>query len=285
MNGIIAKVARLAASKAAAFTYAVAVGVAGNIAFNFVEQRHPAPPPSAAAMIEPRPAALAKPEAAAPTHHGSRRGEPATAALPPEKPPAPAPARHPAAEMPDLPEPPALVALPGPDSLPAPALRPAALPAAEPGRPEPPKGAAAPPDPTADITKPEAPLAILPPLGSPIEVAEPPVPPAASTEPLVPGKAAGPARVTPEDSTAASPPADSWQLSDVWHPGRAVAKGLHWAGDQLPAIGDDPPPRHSSASARPIPLFPSAAEPASPDPPGTAPAPSGHPGPGSGGLY
>ncbi|HEY8873262.1 MAG TPA: hypothetical protein VIM52_09555, partial [Stellaceae bacterium] len=43
MHEIIAKIARFAVSKFAAFCYAVAVGVAGNVIFHFVQPRDPAP--------------------------------------------------------------------------------------------------------------------------------------------------------------------------------------------------------------------------------------------------
>ncbi len=43
MNAFIAKIARFAVSKAAAFSYAVAVGVAGNLAFHFMQPPDPAP--------------------------------------------------------------------------------------------------------------------------------------------------------------------------------------------------------------------------------------------------
>ena len=43
MNGFITKVARFTVSKAATFSYAVAVGVAGNLIFHFVQPRDPGP--------------------------------------------------------------------------------------------------------------------------------------------------------------------------------------------------------------------------------------------------
>ena len=52
MHGFIAKIARLAASKAAAFVYAVTVGVAGNLAFHYLQPTAPTP----AAMIPSKPA-------------------------------------------------------------------------------------------------------------------------------------------------------------------------------------------------------------------------------------
>jgi hypothetical protein len=91
----------------------------------------------------------------------------------------------------------------------------------------------------------------------------------------------------------------------VWHPYRAVRKGLNWAGEQVPVIGGDgaepqPPKRHpepmpaaavkpvatppkQAVSADPIPLLPTKPELA--DAPGPAPAKPVAPGPGSGGLY
>jgi hypothetical protein len=76
------------------------------------------------------------------------------------------------------------------------------------------------------------------------------------------------------------------ELSDIWHPTRAVRKGLDWATDQLPDFGGDKPPpeAHSSAkSAAPIPLLPSGALAGAPDK--ASDSKSSNPGPGSGGLY
>src|SRR3954447_24585806 len=43
VNGFITKIARFTVSKAGAFSYAVAVGVAGNLIFHFVQPRDPGP--------------------------------------------------------------------------------------------------------------------------------------------------------------------------------------------------------------------------------------------------
>ena len=51
MNGFFRKIARFAVSKMAAFSYAVAVGVAGNLVFHFV-QTHDAVPSVAATHSE-----------------------------------------------------------------------------------------------------------------------------------------------------------------------------------------------------------------------------------------
>jgi hypothetical protein len=113
VNGIISKIGRMAVSKAAAFGYAVAVGVAGNLAFNFVQQHHSAPvsvAPHVAATVgdgatlatmAPKPA----PAKAAPA--------PLRASLPVAPRGPEAAARAVVAALP-LPEPPAF-ALPSPD--------------------------------------------------------------------------------------------------------------------------------------------------------------------------
>lgn len=312
-NGIVSKIARLAVSKAAAFTYAVAVGVAGNLAFNFVQQRHSAPPPVASAPVIAGESEAAAGAAIAPRPHRASR-EPVRVSLPPEKPPAPA--RHPAADIPALPEAPAAFALPNLDSLPAPALKPTSLPFSEPTRRKP--ATAAPAEtarlpapiekaaPTEAVSPPSvsppAPTAVLPALGQPIDVAPLPVPPSESESvpPMDPpdiavhGNPPAPSADNAEPTafaTISNSPARAdgdrghgWQLSDIWHPGRAMAKGLHWAGDQLPGLEGDDPPRspHIPALTRPIPLLPSSGEPAHPE---SASAPPGRPGPGSGGLY
>jgi hypothetical protein len=143
----------------------------------------------------------------------------------------------------------------------------------------------------------------LPPLGPPIEVSTPPTPPdRVAAQP--------PKSVTALPPTAPAPPpkADgspqhSLELSDIWHPYRAVKKGINWAGDQLPAIGGDgaearpaPPtaiPASASAvpmitkrapAAEPIPLLPAKEKPELADAPASQAKPVA-PGPGSGGLY
>jgi hypothetical protein len=144
-----------------------------------------------------------------------------------------------------------------------------------------------------------APAAALPPLGPAIEVAVSPTPP-----PLAPAPPIA-ALAHPLPPAAAPPPERSLELSDLWHPYRAVKKGLDWAGDQLPIIGGDAaepsapaPPRReapavipAAASARAAPAAKPAA-PAAPIPlwPDTKPEAAdkpapGKPGPGSGGLY
>jgi WAS/WASL-interacting protein len=140
-----------------------------------------------------------------------------------------------------------------------------------------------------------APPAALPPLGPAIEVATPPTPPLAPAPPI--------AALAPP--AAEPPPQRSLELSDLWHPYRAVKKGLNWAGDQLPIIGGDvaepssPTPSrreapavipaaasaHAAPAARPA--APSAPIPLWPDtkPEAADKPPPGKPGPGSGGLY
>jgi hypothetical protein len=138
VNGFIieacAKLARFGASKAAAFCYAVLVGVAGNLVFNVLQHD---PAPSAAAP----PAVAAAPSADRPVDGGI-----ATAVIAPIAPPAaPLPAlAAPAAPLPPRPAP--ALAPTRPASLPAP---PEAPPAARPrdraGTPEAAAPATAPP--------------------------------------------------------------------------------------------------------------------------------------------
>src|ERR1700687_5329901 len=120
------------------------------------------------------------------------------------------------------PHPPAAT-LPHPVSLPSPAWKPLHLPSAAA-----PSEAAAKPigAPNAEAANP-APVASLPPLGPAVEVATPPTPP-----PIT-------ALAPPLPHAAEPPPERSLELSDLWHPYRAVKKGLNWAGDQLPVIGGD----------------------------------------------
>ncbi|HEV8678919.1 MAG TPA: hypothetical protein VGQ90_06045 [Stellaceae bacterium] len=324
MHKILAKIARLGVSKAAAFCYAVAVGVAGNLAFNFVQQHNSPPAVTAPPAVQPAggaaPAAPGPAAATAPPAAPAAVPAPTQVALPaaPEKPMAPRPAAP-------LPEPPAALALPAPTALPMPALKPTALPAhaypaaisASPNR----AGAAAngvdaghgeaaitagvnPPPLHSVAVSPAAPaepsaIATLPPLGPPIEVALPPAPPLdAAVRPANPDRqieAATPRRPTDAKpppvpaapATQAEPPR-SWELSDIWHPARAVEKGLHWAGEQVPAIGRDAGAKRPPAGepAGPIPLWPTATANRSPSATSDgATAPPDKPGPGSGGLY
>lgn len=295
MHEIIAKIARFAVSKAAAFCYAVAVGVAGNLIFHFVQ------PESAST-----PVALAPSHSGAPTSDQGSAGRVPIAPVVPQPAPAPAAqppavraslpttttthpaAPRPAATAPTLPEAPEPAVLPRSDTLSAPALKPAAVPSEDLARPvaEPahqPSEAALRPAATPADPPPPAPAAALPPLGPAIEVTSPPAP-AAIPETT--------ARVTPplQPEPSAKAPANDIELSDVWHPGRAVEKGLHWAGRQIPLVGSDdatpPAPRKVASPSAPISLLPPAAAAVSPDKGEvTAPAKPAAPGPGSGGLY
>ena len=75
--------------------------------------------------------------------------------------------------------------------------------------------------------------------------------------------------------------AGGFEISDVWHPVRAVRKGMDWAGDQLPDLGSDKPATEVHAKApAPISLVPSGAFADAP-----AQTKPNKPGPGSGGLY
>src|SRR5260370_17161432 len=100
-----------------------------------------------------------------------------------------------------------------------------------------------------------------------------------------------PALPLPASATAAASkdPPNGLEISDIWPPGRAVQKGLHWAGKQVPLIGDADAKPHeaAAASSAPIPLLPSAAESAALEKGDAAPSPKKPtaPGPGSGGLY
>lgn len=264
MHEFVAKLARLAVSKAAAFCYAVAVGVAGNLAFNFVQQHHAAT------------ATATAPVAAAPSAPSSD----------PAAPP-------PVATAPILPQPVA-AALPAPDALSVPPLKPAALP---PGRPASPVAeatpptkpvAAAPPLPAPAPAPAPQPSQPLPPIERTIVVApppSPPTPPAPASVEAVPAALAA----TPDSANPAPPPAqtESFGLSDLLHPTRIVGKGLHWAGEKLPIIGTgDASPvsgttsGKAAAPAAPISLLPPVAADA-----GKPPGLQARPGHGTGGLY
>jgi len=169
-----------------------------------------------------------------------------------------------------------------------PALKPAALPSEAVLHPAPAGDA--------ESAKPSraAPEAVaLPPLRPAIEVASPPAPPAEI--PMPPAQFMAPPFPAPPPSVPAvkwatlKEPPSSLEVSDLWHPGRAVQKGLHWAGKQVPLIGDADAEPHSgeAAPSAPISLLPSAAESAALRRSDAAPAPRKPPapGPGSGGLY
>jgi hypothetical protein len=284
VHEIISKVARLAVSKAAGFSYAVAVGVAANLAFHFVQPHQPEPVamtvpqevrpaadgglagPADAAAIAPKPVLPAAPPSLTPTP------TPAHLSLPPAraKPAAPASAVTPAVA---LPEPPAQPALPSAASLPAPPLKPASLPSEATLNPTP-----APPPVAAPSPAPQQAVGLKP-LGPAIDVASPPTPPT---------RAAAPPSAAIKTATTEGPPS-GFELGDVWHPGRAVEKGLHWAAKQVPLIGDADAEPHSktAAPAAPIPLFSLATKPVSLESSDAAPSPKepAAPGPGSGGLY
>src|SRR5256714_2754844 len=189
VNGFFRKVARFAVSKMAAFCYAVAVGVAGNLVFNYVQTHQAAPSiaalpheapapaeksptvvPTATPSVMPAAAMIAKPPAAAP----DRAAKPATVSAPVAPSVAP------------LPEPPANLGLPSASALSAPPLKPAALPSPAPAAIATPDRARLPPETAAAAegnAKPAA-AAALPPLGPAIEVASPPGAPAAPSTPI-----------------------------------------------------------------------------------------------------
>jgi hypothetical protein len=129
VHEILAKIARLAFSKGAAFCYAVTVGVSGQVAYNYLQPHDPAPKTVTAAVPAPNPATpfnaavvvpipRAPPPEAAPSPTGLAGAPTGTAK--------PAPASS-SATVPILP-PPSSLSLPSPAVLPVPALRPAALP-------------------------------------------------------------------------------------------------------------------------------------------------------------
>lgn len=196
MHDIIAKIARLAASKAAAFCYAVAVGVAGNMIFHYVQLQGPvaAAVPHAARQssgaAEPAAIMPRTPPAAPPQ---TRVSLPAA----PIRPPAPKPT---AAER-ALPEPPAALALPSPASLPAPPLKPTALPPPSAPPPTPAReGGAGTPDPAPAVSD-------TPPIGHKIDAAAPPARPAIAEAPPIPLPPSLTKPATAESTEASSPPA------------------------------------------------------------------------------
>lgn len=313
VNGIISKIGRMAASKAAAFGYAVAVGVAGNLAFNFVQEHHAATAVTAPREVGHAVAALAPNPMPAVATRQSRPAAPARAITP----------------APPLPEPRVTAVLPNPASLPPPAMQPAVLPSAA-AAPAPsaavplppavsalldPRRLAGPPRQPASVanrtaprlqpvppgvTAPAAPspapsppppqVAALPPLGPAIDVAPLPTPPDRAATPAVMAALPPPAKLTASKPTAselaASEPAPrGFAFSDVWHPYyRAVTNGIHWAGRHVPLVGDSDaaPQAEAAASGAPISLLPPAAlERTEAAPPRKPTAP----GPGSGGLY
>ena len=223
--------------------------------------------PADAATIAPKPVLPAAPPT--PTHVSL---SPARA-----RPAAPASGVAPAVV---LPEPPAEPSLPSAASLPSPALKPASVPSEAALNPS--------PAPTPDAAPSPAPQQAvgLRPLGPAIDVASPPTPPVET--PIPPTRVAVPPAAAVKAATSEAPPG-GFELRDVWHPGRAVEKGLHWASKQVPLIGDSDVEPHSTAAApaAPIPLFPSATKPVSLESSDAAPSPRepAAPGPGSGGLY
>jgi hypothetical protein len=284
VHEFIARIARFAVSKAAAFCYAVAVGVAGNLIFHFVQ-------PATAPAV---PAAVTAPRLTEPASHAATVAIPVKPAPPvassaspvtgPAAPattplanhaalPAPAPrtTAPPRPTMPaSLPEPPAPAALPRSDLLPTPSFKPTALPS-DAATPAPAVSEAPPPPPPAP--------AALPPIGLAIDISSVPTPQPAVVEPPPARPATGP--------TPARAEPNGLELSDVWHPGRAVGKGLHWAGRQLPLVGgaEEPPPTPAPAPVKPTLAAPISLLPAEPANPAAPAAKSTAPGPGSGGLY
>ncbi|MBV9828334.1 MAG: hypothetical protein JO001_22095 [Alphaproteobacteria bacterium] len=300
MDGFVSKVTRLAVSKAAGFSYAVAVGVAGNLAFHYVQPASPGPvamtAPLAApvAPTAPSPAVSAAPrEPAQPEHVAAQptgkptRSSPAVAlpvSLPEEK-PVPPPAK-PIATTTILPDPEVSAQLPTSANMPAPALKPTALPS------EPIKATVAvgheqsAPGPIEDasLSKPPAAPPLLP-IGPAISLDQPPSPPQVA--------AAAPhdtSNATPDRIDVPTPPhkdSAGLELSDMWHPSRAVSKSLNWASDQLPDLGGDTPhtPPRVSRTAGPIPLVPAGTLAKDSENAADRPAKPSAPGPGSGGLY
>jgi hypothetical protein len=211
-------------------------------------------------------------------------GRPATPLTPVSLPelaaraPPPIPAQKPVAIAPILPEPTAMLALPNPATLPAPMLKPAALPSEPATQPA-----------TQEVAAPLAsPPPALQPLGPALAVTAPPNPPAVALAPFSPPSSSAKAPVTADRTSPSAAPnkSNGLELSDIWHPGRAVRKGLDWAGDQVPSIGSGPaappPPPRATRPSAPISLLPAPEKVDASDTPPHKPA---APGPGSGGLY
>jgi hypothetical protein len=315
LHDLISKMARLAASKAAAFCYAVAVGVAGNLAFNFVQHHQSATPPPV-------------PAASLATTAGDDSPMPVYLSPPQRQPPGKT-----VATRRILPSASSDIILPSSDSLPTPELKPTALAPSAPADQPPPQApptsntAALPspvdPAPTVQTTTPAASTVAAPrdrdpssppfvlhqpvtvvvaaprevpaelhggaallPLGAPIEVSAPPTPPAATVLPVTTADSVSPTAMMrqPVEAPASQPLA----MSDLWHPTRAVEKSLHWAGAQLPSFGHDgATPSNTPPLRAPISLLPSSTATTATisEAAGGAPSKPVKPGPGSGGLY
>ena len=114
MNGFFKTLARAAVSKAAAFSYAVAVGVAGNLVFHYV-QTHDAVPNLAPPHQEAAAPAVKAPAVAPPATPADVTPAAAVVAKPHAAPAVPERAAKPAAvsaPVAPLPEPPANLGLP-----------------------------------------------------------------------------------------------------------------------------------------------------------------------------
>jgi hypothetical protein len=148
VHEFLAKIARLAFSKGAAFCYAVTVGVSGQLAYNYLQPRDTAPksvsiatparnpaPPSGNAVVTRIPGPLLSEPAPLPATLASVSAVAAKPAAAPR-----------AATAPILSEPPSL-SLPSPAALPTPALKPAALPPSRPALVTPVESPAAPVEP------------------------------------------------------------------------------------------------------------------------------------------
>ena len=185
MNGFFKKIARFAVSKMAAFGYAVAVGVAGNLAFHFVQTQAPIP---VVLTASPETSRTGQEQAGTPAATAITASKPAVAPIPEPAAAAPSatvsvsPAVRPASSKPtpalQLPEPPA-ANLPQPAALSAPAWKPLQ----RPGAPAPSEAAAKPVGaPSGEASNP-APVGSLPPLGPAVEVAQRVLPQALHTLP------------------------------------------------------------------------------------------------------
>jgi hypothetical protein len=157
VHEFLAKIARLAFSKGAAFCYAVTVGVSGQLAYNYLQPRDTAPklvsitapalnpaPPSGNAVVARIPGPLPPEPVSSPATLASIPTLVAKSAAAP-----------PAAAAPILPEPPSL-SLPSPAALPTPALKPTALPPSRPALVTPAKLPTAPVEPAQQPAAPEA---------------------------------------------------------------------------------------------------------------------------------
>lgn len=247
----LAKLARFSVSKFAAFGYAVAVGVSGNLIYEFAIKREPVLIPPAAAIA---PATVVAPVEARPVLAVVPPMPPAPVETKPAMPAAPAETKAAAPVAPAVAHP-----------LPTRAMArpvPAALPPAETTQ-----------SPAVSVSVPTVPAPANLPAAAALPV--PPLQPEAVATPVPREPLVGSAPTAAEPREAALP-AEAPPLTE-----KPVAPPLG------PAIEVAPPPHPpTNASDAPIPLFPSAVQKEASDAVADAPPPKPlKPGLGSGGLY